>query len=203
MIERLRGAVLEDSGSSIVVEVGGVGFRVRVSREAAAGLPAVGGETSLLIRTLVHREEGFVLYGFRSADEAAMFDRLRGVSGVGPAVALSLLGLTPGGLRAAILGKEVKRLTSVPGVGLRLARRVITELAESLPDDLGGEPAPAPPTAADVRRQELVSAFLNLQFSDRRRIEEVVSAVLQENSDADFASHFRAGISRLAARGGA
>lgn len=202
MIERLRGAVLEDSGGAIVVEVGGVGFRVRVSAGAASALPPVGGETSLVVRTLVHREDGFVLYGFASADEAEMFDRLRAVSGVGPAVALNLLGLTPGGLREAILGKQVKRLTTAPGVGLRLARRVITELAESLPDDLGAGPEPAAPTPDEVRRRDLVSAFLNLQFSDRRRIEEVVSTVLAENPGADFASHFRAGITRLAARSG-
>ncbi len=202
MIERLRGAVIERSDGSIVLEVGGVGFRVRVSAGATGALPPVGGEASLVIRTLVHREDGFVLYGFANAREAGMFDRLRGVSGVGPAVALSLLGLTPGGLREAIVQKEVKRLTAVPGVGLRIARRVITELAESLPDDLGGAPTPAASSPDDVRRKELVSAFLNLQFSDRRQIEDVVAAVLSEDPEADFASHFRAAITRLSPRSG-
>ncbi len=203
MIERLRGAVVETSEGSVLLEVGGVGFRLQTSAGAEARLPGPGAEATLVARTLVHRDDGFVLYGFGSSEEADLFDRLRSISGVGPAVALNLLALTPGRLREAIRAKDVKRLQGAPGVGLRIARRVITELAESLPDDLATD-APGGPepeaSAADLRRQDLVSALMNLQFADRRRIEEVVASVLSESPDETLEAQFRQAIGRVAAR---
>lgn len=205
MIERLRGSVIEKPGGSVLLEVGGLGFRVQISAGAETALPPVGAEAVLFARTVVHRDDGFVLYGFSSAEEGEWFDRLRGVSGVGPAVALNLLALTPARLHEAIREKDVKRLMTAPGVGGRIARRLITELAGSLPEDLAEAPdagTKAPPPEEERRRRDLVSAFLNLQFQDRRRIEEVVASVLAEDPEAPFEAQFRAALGAMAPRGG-
>ena len=200
MIECLRGALLEVAEGRILLEVRGVGFRVHVSTATSARLPGVGEEVRVVARMLLHREEAVVLYGFATDDEAELFDRLRAVSGVGPAVALHLLALSPGRLRRAIRDKDVKPLQAAPGVGPKLARRLITELADALPDDEtpATAAAPAPP---DPRRDQLVSAFTNLQFSDRRRVEEVVEGVVREMPDAALQDLFRAALGRLSARG--
>ena len=201
MIERLAGRLLEIDEGDVLLDVQGIGFRLHVSAATAARLPVAGASASLVVRMLLHREEAVHLYGFAEGEEAALFDRLRGVSGVGPSVALNLLSLTVPRLRQAIRDKDVKPLRAAPGVGPKLARRLITELAEALPDE---ESAPAP--AKEVRdpvREQLVSAFANLQFTDRRRIEEVVQSVRTEMPDAALQDLFKAALSRLSTRGSA
>lgn len=198
MIERLTGTLVETDEGRVLLDVRGVGFRLQVSTGTAARLPPVGGEVSLTVRMLLHREEAVQLFGFAGGEEARFFDRLRGVNGVGPSVALHLLGLSLPRLRQAIREKDVKLLQAAPGVGAKLARRLITELAEALPED---DEVKAP--AAEERdhvRDQLVTAFTNLQFTDRRRIEEVVQSVRAEMPDAELQELFKAALSRLSTR---
>ena len=200
MIERLAGRILETGEGQVLLDVGGIGFRLQVSTGTASRLPAPGGEVALTVRMLLHREEAVQLYGFGKREEAILFDQLRGVNGVGPSVALNLLSLTVPRLRQAIRDKEVKVLQGAPGVGAKLARRLITELAEALPDD---ESAPELSAPRDPVREQLVTAFANLQFTDRRRIEEVVRSVRNEMPDAGMQELFKAALGRLSSRGSA
>ena len=198
MIERLVGRLLDTGEGQVLLDVGGIGFRLQVPTGTASRLPAPGDEVRLTVRMLLHREETVQLYGFGSGEEARLFDQLRGVNGVGPSVALNLLSLSVPRLRQAIRDKEVKFLQGAPGVGAKLARRLITELAEALPDDESDAPPPAP---RDPVHEQLVTAFANLQFTDRRRIEEVVQSVRAEKPDAEVQELFKAALSRLTSRG--
>ena len=198
MIERLAGRLLETGDGDVLIDVSGIGFRLQVSSGTASRLPAPGDEVRLTVRMLLHREETVQLFGFGSREEARLFDQLRGVNGVGPSVALNLLSLSVSRLRQAIRDKEVKFLQGAPGVGAKLARRLITELAEALPDD---ESAAPPAAARDPVHEQLVAAFTNLQFTDRRRIEEVVQSVRAEKPDAALQEVFKAALSRLTSRG--
>ncbi|MCY3744735.1 MAG: Holliday junction ATP-dependent DNA helicase RuvA [Acidobacteria bacterium] len=198
MIERLVGRLLDTGEGQVLLDVGGIGFRLQVPTGTASRLPAPGDEVRLTVRMLLHREETVQLYGFGSREEAVLFDQLRGVNGVGPSVALNLLSLSVPRLRQAIRDKEVKFLQGAPGVGAKLARRLITELAEALPDDESDAPPPAP---RDPVHEQLVTAFANLQFTDRRRIEEVVQSVRAEKPDAEVQELFKAALSRLTSRG--
>ncbi|MDE2661199.1 MAG: Holliday junction ATP-dependent DNA helicase RuvA [Acidobacteriota bacterium] len=197
MIERLAGRLVEAREGDVLIDVGGIGFRLQVSTGTASRLPASGEEVRLTVRMLLHREETVQLYGFGSGEEARLFDQLRGVNGVGPSVALNLLSLSVPRLRQAIRDKEVKFLQGAPGVGAKLARRLITELAEALPDDESDAPPPAP---RDPVHEQLVTAFANLQFTDRRRVEEVVQSVRAEKPDAELQELFKAALSRLSSR---
>ena len=199
MIERLRGRVAQVAPERALVDVHGVGFGVHVSTATASRLPPPGQEVTLVVRTLLPRGEDLVLYGFPTDEEAALFDRLCAVSGVGPAVALRLLAITPARLTEAIRAREVKPLQQAPGVGAKIARRIITELAEALPPP--EEPAGPAARAADPQREGLITAFSNLQFSDRRRVEEAVDAVIAELPDETMEARFRAALARLAPRG--
>ena len=198
MIERLAGRLLETGDGDVLIDVGGIGFRLQVSSGTASRLPAPGDEVRLTVRMLLHREETVQLFGFGSREEARLFDQLRGVNGVGPSVALNLLSLSVSRLRQAIRDKEVKFLQGAPGVGAKLARRLITELAEALPDDESAAPPAAP---RDPVHDQLVTAFTNLQFTDRRRIEEVVESVRAEKPDAALQEVFKAALRRLTSRG--
>ena len=198
MIERLAGRLLATGEGHVLLDVHGIGFRLQVSTVTASRLGVLGDEISLTVRMLLHREEAVQLYGFREREEAVLFDQLRGVSGVGPSVALNLLSLSVPRLRQAIRDKEVKMLQAAPGVGAKLARRLITELAEALPEE---ESPAAAVGARDPVHEALVTAFTNLQFTDRRRIDEVVQSVRAEKPDADLQDLFKAALGRLSARG--
>lgn len=135
MISFLEGEVVEKSANRAVVNVAGVGYEVLVPTSVLGRLPAAGRVTRIHTRMVV-RDDAMVLYGFSSTDERTLFDLLTGVSGVGPKVALSFLSaLTPDALRRAVVAGDDAALTVVPGVGKKVAQRVVLDLR----DKLGGE----------------------------------------------------------------
>ena len=133
MIGSLRGTLLErvlrsDHQTEILVEAGGVGYRVFVPAGAATRVGELGGPSFLWVHTHV-REDALVLYGFPSREERDCFELLLGARGVGPALALAVLSvLTPATLRRAVLGGESDALTLVPGIGNKTAARLVLEL---------------------------------------------------------------------------
>jgi len=135
MISFLQGEVVERSGTRVVIAVGGVGYDVAVPTSVAATVPAVGHSVRIHTRMVV-REDSMTLYGFSDPDERSLFDLLTGVTGVGPKVALSFLSaLTPDEIRRAVVAGDAATLTVVPGVGKKVAQRVVLDLREKL----GGE----------------------------------------------------------------
>jgi Holliday junction DNA helicase RuvA len=135
MISFLEGEVVEKGAGRVVLAVGGTGYDVNVPASVLGSLPPVGRQARIYTRLAV-RDDAMVLYGFSSPDERSLFDMLTGVTGVGPKVALSFLSaLTPDRLRRAILDGDSAALTVVPGVGKKVAQRVVLDLR----DKLGGE----------------------------------------------------------------
>lgn len=132
MIGRLRGTVVAKGAEGLVLEAGGVGFEVAMSPRGLTEVPPVGEQA--VVHTHLHlREDQVALYGFPNADERDLFRILLGATGVGPRLALSLLGtLRPAALRRAIVTADADALTVVPGVGKRTAQRLILDLRTRL-----------------------------------------------------------------------
>ena len=132
MIAFLRGRLLEKHPNRIVVDVGGVGYDVHVPVSSFYGLGDPGGEVSLRVHTHV-REDVIALFGFVTALELQLFERLIAVSGIGPKLALAVLsGIEPPDLIQAIQRSDVVRLTAIPGVGKKTAERVVLELKDKV-----------------------------------------------------------------------
>lgn len=132
MISFLEGELVEKGANRIVVAVGGVGYEVLVPTSVVASLPPVGRSTRIHTRMVV-REDATTLYGFARHDQRELFDLLTGVTGVGPKVGLSFLSaLAPDAIRRAILSGDVAVLTVVPGVGKKVAQRVVLDLRDAL-----------------------------------------------------------------------
>jgi Holliday junction DNA helicase RuvA len=132
MIAPLAGTVVAIAPGAAVLEVGGMGLRVLVPASTAAKLPAVGERTKLRTHLLV-REDARTLYGFATAAELALFERLLTVRGLGPAKALALLSASSAeALRAAIAGEHTGALTRIPGIGRRLAAQIVLDLKDKL-----------------------------------------------------------------------
>ena len=131
MIARITGTLVEKAPTRVVVDVGGVGYEAHVSLSTAAALPRTGEPITLLTEQVV-REDDISLYGFLWAAERLWFNRLRGVSGVGPTKALTILSNVPvPELEAAILGRDIARLSLAKGIGKKTAERLIVELGDA------------------------------------------------------------------------
>ena len=132
MISLLEGKVAEKSGDRVVLSVSGVGYEVLVPAQTLSRLPVNGRPARLFTRLLI-RDEAMVLYGFATPDERVLFDHLVTVGGVGPKLALAVLSLlTPDAVRRAVASGDVAALTLVPGVGKKVAGRVILELKDKV-----------------------------------------------------------------------
>ena len=150
MIGRLRGTVAAKRPEGIVLDVAGVGYDIGVTPRGLIELPGVGEEA--VVHTHLHvREDQLALFGFPEEDQRELFRLLIGVSGVGPKVALAILGtMTTDELRRAVVTEDADALTLVPGIGKRSAQKLMLELRPKL--DLPDAELPASnSTAAEVR----------------------------------------------------
>lgn len=159
MIGFLDGEIAEKADGMVVVSVGGTGYEVMVPAQTLVRLPSPGQRVRLFTR-LQLRDEAMVLYGFSSPDERGLFDHLITVSGVGPKVALAILSvLAPLALRRAVASGDAVALTLVPGVGKKVAGRIILDLKDKI--GAGGEAAASGPLA-EVR-EALLALGLSAQ----------------------------------------
>ncbi len=153
MIAHVRGIVVEADADRVVVDVGGVGLELLVPGRLASQASAHTGEELTYITHLHVRDDALQLFGFRNRRELAFFRQLIAVSGVGPKVALSILSAYPvEDLELAALQDDHKRFESIPGIGRKLAQRLIVELKDRIaaPADGGVVPAPADGAVADL-----------------------------------------------------
>ena len=162
MIALLRGALLEKHPNQAIVETGGVGYDVTIPVSTYTHLPEAGAEVKLRIHTHV-REDALALFGFLTQDEKVLFEKLIGVSGIGPKLAVTILsGMTAPDLIHSIRRGEVERLVKIPGIGKKTAERMVLELRDKLPAVTGEEPQPAAEAALSPVEQDVLSALLNL-----------------------------------------
>jgi Holliday junction DNA helicase RuvA len=197
VIAFLRGRLLEKHPSRVVVDVHGVGYDVQVPVSSFYGLGEAGSEVALRIHTHV-REDLIALYGFGSALELQLFERLIAVSGIGPKVALAVLsGIEPPDLVQAIERSDVARLTAIPGIGKKTAERIVLELKDRLASMAASGASPGAVPAAGPMRDDLLSALVNLGYH-RPAAEKAVDRSLKADAAASFESALRAALKELA-----
>ena len=164
MIASVRGEVLTRLPGDVVIEAAGVGYRLAVSSETLAALPAAG-EQARLFTHLVLRDDGMHLFGFASQAERELFLMLIGVQSVGPKVALAVLsGGAPRDLLNAIASGDAARFQTVPGIGKRTAERIIVELREKVAGKVSDEIV-VRRTASDDPRSLAREGLLGLGFT--------------------------------------
>ena len=164
MITFLEGLLVEKQPTRAVINVGGVGYEVFISLSSYDRLPTENSPLRLLTYDLV-REDLHALYGFATAEEREMFLRLLDVGGIGPKTAITALsGLSVRDIKAAIVGGDVKRLSSISGIGRKTAERMIVELRDKISqgealEAVAGEPASS---AGDARTRDAILALISL-----------------------------------------
>ena len=199
MIAFLRGRLAEKQPNRIIVDVGGVGYDVAVPLSTFYKIGEPGAEVALRIHTHV-REDALALYGFVTAFEQLIFERLIAVSGIGPKLALAVLsGIEPIDLVRAVQTGDVARLTSIPGVGKKTAERISLELKDRLPVGLGVVPEAGREGAesGEDLRGDLLSALLNLGYH-RHLAERAVDAALAHDPSPTFEAALKQSLRELA-----
>lgn len=196
MIAQLQGRLLRKAPQEAVVDVGGVGYRVVIPLSTFYRIGEPGTEVTLLTHTHV-REDALALFGFLTATEQALFERLIEVSGVGPRLAVSVLsGIEAPELVTALRAGDVARLTRIPGVGRKTAERLVLELKDKVQGIAAEEPSLAAPSSA---KEDLVSALVHLGYS-RPEAERGVDRALQGGAEGPFEELLRRTLRILSGR---
>jgi Holliday junction DNA helicase RuvA len=191
MIGRLSGKIVEKTAEGSVIDTGGVGYDVTLPLRVLAALPALGEHTTLWIHTHV-REDELKLIGFASAGDREAFRELIKVNGVGPKVALAVVGaLTSAELGRALDAGDVKRLSAVPGIGKKTAERIVLELGGKL--KLGGEEKAQ---GATSELAEVAFALRNLGFKPAR-VDSVIAELGRSGARGSFEELLRLGLARM------
>ena len=194
MIAHLRGKLLDKHPNQAIVEAGGVGYDVTISVPTFSDLPAAGGEVSLFVHTHV-REDVIALYGFLRAAEKQLFEKLITVSGIGPKLAITILsGVAADEMVGAIRGNDAARLTRIPGVGRKIAERLVLELRDKLPPPSSGQ-QPAAPSPSAVE-EDVLSALQNLGYQ-RAAAERALAHAMKLAKAGSFEALFREAMSGL------
>jgi Holliday junction DNA helicase RuvA len=198
MIAFLRGRVLEKHPNRVIVDVGGVGYDVAVPLSTFYAAGDAGAEITLRIHTHV-REDQLALYGFATAIELTLFERLIAISGIGPKLALAVIsGMESRELVSAIQRSDVVRLTRIPGVGKKTAERIVVELRDRLLKTInvedGAEGVAMSPS--DALRDDLVSALSNLGYH-QQAIDRALHKVVREGDERSFEAVLRQALKEL------
>jgi Holliday junction DNA helicase RuvA len=188
MIAFIRGQVLEIRLTSLVIDLNGMGYELIVAPEIANS--ATRGSQIELFTSLVVREDSWTLYGFRTVDAKTLFEELRGVTGIGPKVAASLLAFfQPDELRGRIAESDSAALESVPGIGKKVASRIILELK-----DRYSQGRSTKSVGAGKWRENLIRALTGLGYSAReaeRAIERTVGELPQDPAEIEISELLR------------
>ena len=192
MIAHLRGKLIHKEPGQAIVEAAGVGYDVAISVPTFTALPSVGAEAALHIHTQVS-EDQIALFGFLEREEKRLFERLITVSGVGPKLAIKMLsGLNPERTVQAIRGQDHAQLTRIPGVGKKLAERLVVELKDKL-DDFAVAPALA--SVAGPAVDDVLSALVNLGYQRVAAEKAIEQAIAKDKAlSADFDRLFRGAL---------
>jgi len=193
MIAHLRGKLIYKNPGQAIIEAAGVGYDVTISVPTFTALPSQGAEASLHIHTQVS-EDQIALFGFLDREEKRLFERLITVSGVGPKLAIKILsGLSVERTVQAIRGSDHAQLVRIPGVGKKLAERLVVELKDKL-DDFAVAPVQTGSVAGPAV-DDVLSALVNLGYQRPAAEKAVEQAVGKEAAlAADFDGLFRGAL---------
>ena len=196
MIAKLRGTLDSLGDGWAVVDVGGVGYLTYCSAGTLSSLPPRGQDVSLTVETVV-REDHIHLYGFSSEQEREWFRLLQTVQSVGARLALAILGALPAPeLAACIAAQDKAGLTRAPGVGPKLAARILSELEDKAPSLPGAAPAAA--TVDGTANADAIAALVNLGYRPTEAHGAVTGAARTLGTEAPVEALIRAGLKELA-----
>ncbi|HEV7858126.1 MAG TPA: Holliday junction branch migration protein RuvA [Pyrinomonadaceae bacterium] len=205
MIAHLNGTLLAKQATALIIDVGGVGYEVTIPLSTFYDLEDAGANVSLRIYTHV-REDTLQLFGFKTARERELFQRLISVSGIGPKLGITMLsGMSADEIIASIRTNNLARLTSIPGIGKKSAERLVIELRDkitslsspALEEEFAARGGKGAPASADAMRDDALSALINLGYQ-KPAAEKAIANAVQEGGDVSVEGILRRSLRQLA-----
>lgn len=192
MIAFIRGRLVHAATSSVIVDVGGLGYQVYIAASAYSRLPQIGSEITLQTLFVV-RELSHTLYGFLTVQEREVFEALMGVTGIGPKLALSIVGnMEPRDLQRAIGNHDIASISKIPGIGKKTAERLIIELRDKLSLIFVNDPAdlavhfPSDPQSQKI--SDAMSTLINLGYNQSTAQKAIKKSLGDLSEDCDLAA---------------
>ena len=198
MIAQVRGRLIQKGPGSVVIEASGLGYQVFVSLTTFYDLPEL--EQSVILHTHTHvREDALQLFGFSTPLEKELFQILIGVTGIGPKLALNILsGIRPEELLQSLDQRDMNRLQAVPGIGRKMAERMVVDLQEKARKiESKWALPPQEKLALEGVAEDVISALLNLGYK-KGQAEKAVEMVFREDPDLNLEKALKAGLKILA-----
>lgn len=204
MIDSLNGEVISIGLDHAVIECAGVGYRFLATPPTLGRLTR--GETRRVLTSMVVKDDGVTLYGFADADARTMFHKLQTVTGLGPKLALASLAVfEPGELATRIQASDAKAVQTIPGVGKKMAERIVLELKDKVEGlaaaPAGGEATGAvqPAAGSSYAAEQVVEALVGLGFAERAA-RPVVDTLAADNPDEATSALLRAALTQLGSK---
>jgi Holliday junction DNA helicase RuvA len=204
MIAHLSGTLLAKQATSVILDVGGVGYEVTIPLSTFYDLEDAGSTVQLRIYTYV-REDSLQLFGFKTARERELFLRLISVSGIGPKLGITMLsGMSADEIIASIRTSNLARLTGIPGVGKKTAERLVIELRDkiaslsspALEEQLGAAAGSGADQTPDAIREDALSALLNFGYQ-KSPAEKAITAAIQDGGEITVEAILRRSLRSL------
>ena len=205
MIAHLSGTLLAKHATTVILDVGGVGYEVTIPLSTFYDLEDTGANVALRIYTHV-REDALQLFGFKTARERELFLKLITVSGIGPKLGITMLsGMSADEIIASIRTNNLARLTSIPGIGRKTAERLVIELRDkiaalsspALEEELAAQAGAGAAVSEDAARDDALSALINLGYQ-KAAAEKAIIAAIQEGGDVSVEMILRRALRTLA-----
>ena len=187
MITHLSGTVVEANPSQIIIDVQGVGYEVLIPTSSFSNLPSPG-QTAKIFTQMVIREDAHILFGFATVEERELFRMVKAVTGIGPKIALNLLGgLSPSEFATAVAEGDIKRLSQISGLGKKTAERIVVELKDKVGMPSRGPSNKAGQSESDATVRDAVAALVALGYKqpDAVRRVEAAQTMLGKGTDLD------------------
>ena len=207
MIAHLSGTLLYKQTTTVILDVGGVGYEVTIPLSTFYDLEDAGKEVKLRIYTHV-REDALQLYGFKTARERELFQQLISVSGIGPKLGITMLsGMSADEIIVSIRQNNLARLTSIPGVGKKTAERLVIELRDkiaalsspALEEEFAAQAgAGGAPASEDAVRDDALSALINLGYQKAAAEKAIMAAIQEGGEDVSVETILRRALRTLA-----
>jgi holliday junction DNA helicase RuvA len=204
MIAHLSGTLLAKQATSVILDVGGVGYEVTIPLSTFYDLEDPGSTVQLRIFTYV-REDALQLFGFKTARERELFLRLISVSGIGPKLGIAMLsGMSADEIIVSIRTSNLARLTGIPGVGKKTAERLVIELRDkiaslsspALEEELGAATGVGAEQTPDAIREDALSALLNFGYQ-KSSAEKAIAAAIQDGGEISVEAILRRSLRSL------
>ncbi|HEY0545879.1 MAG TPA: Holliday junction branch migration protein RuvA [Pyrinomonadaceae bacterium] len=207
MIAHLNGTLLAKQATTVILDVGGVGYEVTIPLSTFYELEDAGANANVQLRIYTHvREDTLQLYGFKTSRERELFMRLISVSGIGPKLGITMLsGMSADEIIASIRTNNLARLTSIPGVGKKTAERLVIELRDkitslsspALEEEFAAQTGAGALTTEDAMRDDALFALLNFGYQ-KSAAEKAITTAMQEGGDISVELILRRSLRQLA-----